>query len=110
MWLMCLIPITAGFCFLYLIFTHEKVTCLNYQDVRQFLERHREHVADDARSVLALVEDARDRYLRIDGEESQNAKWCATHVAQLRRRLGMRVSSRRGRIPLHGLKRNFGIP
>ena len=44
---MCLIPITAGFCFLYLIVTHEKVTCMNYAEVNSFLARHREQVADD---------------------------------------------------------------
>ena len=47
MWLMCAIPVGAWVVFWWLVFTHEKVHCLNYRDVAHYLDNHRERIAND---------------------------------------------------------------
>ncbi|KAH8049388.1 BT1-like protein [Aureococcus anophagefferens] len=47
MWLMCAIPVGAWVVFWWLVFTHEKVHCLNYRDVAHYLDKHRERIAND---------------------------------------------------------------
>ena len=52
LWLMCLIPITALVIFWWLVFTHEKVHCLNRSRVAALLLRHGRD--KDARYVRRL--------------------------------------------------------
>ena len=99
MWMMCLIPVGAWVVFWWLVFTHEKVHCLNYRDVVSYLDKHRERIAgedDDVdgkrhkrRAYVAAISEAarrpprckcdcllrRDRAVHVETDPEQPSTW-----------------------------------